>query len=167
MSCTSSLFRWYRACKSSNSMRMGLANIPKHFLGVFIVIDQTPNFIALMIQAWNFLISHYPSSSSQSWRKGFPCSYSAEHSYVAQKFDDLSGPFSTLLAKADILRDELFFIAPNKNVSTIADVSFWYVSIVRGTHVCTPTSASLDVEGAFCDPLGDELNGCNGDGLLC
>jgi hypothetical protein len=42
----------------------------------------------------------------------------------SQKSDDLSGLFSTLLAEADALRAELSFIAPNKNLLTIADGSF-------------------------------------------
>jgi hypothetical protein len=68
-----------------------------------------------------------------------------------------------LLAEADTLWAELFFIAPNKNLPTITDGFFQYVSIVRDTHVLTPTSTSLDVDGACSDLLGDELIGCNGD----
>jgi hypothetical protein len=32
-------FLMVRACNSSNSIMIGLSNIPKHFLGVFVVID--------------------------------------------------------------------------------------------------------------------------------
>ena len=78
----------------------------------------------------------------------------------------ISKLFSTLL-EGDTLWAVFFFTAP-KNLSTTSDVSFWYVAIVRGTHVGIHTSAYLDAHGtggdrAFSDLLGDELIGYDSD----